>query len=84
MLNKRRCVILVRAITFLALTGVVLAIVSRILVPKYFYSNIRIWSATTTCTNFYKLKDQTVDVLFLGSSRTMSSFSPQELYNQYI
>lgn len=32
---------------------------------------------------FYQMEDDTVDVLFLGSSHTLSFLSPQELYDRY-
>lgn len=56
-------------------------LVNKILVPKYYYDNI--WPTTSTFIDFYKLEKNTVDVLFLGSSHGVSSFSPQKLYNDY-
>lgn len=33
--------------------------------------------------NFYKLPEDSIDVIFLGSSHSMEAFIPQELYNEY-
>jgi hypothetical protein len=41
------------------------------------------WPTTATFRDFYKLKENTVDVLFMGSSHAVRAFSPQELYNSY-
>ncbi len=52
------------------------------LVPKYVYSNSS-WPTTSTYNQFYKMDENSVDVLFLGSSVVVNAFSPQELYNKY-
>lgn len=53
----------------------------RLITPKFF-TDID-WPTTTTCAGFYELPKDSVDVLFLGSSHGVTSFVPQELYNQY-
>ena len=40
-------------------------------------------SIASTMQNFYALDKDSADVIFLGSSHSMYSFIPQELYNQY-
>lgn len=81
MSTKKYRLIWVRIIVFLVLTVLMLGILTRIFIPKYFYNDT--WSMTTTYSGFYDMEENTVDVLFLGSSRTMSSFVPQQLYNEY-
>lgn len=70
-----------RVVLFVVLLVCLIAGLKRILLPKYFYNQT--WSTTSTYVNFYDMEENTVDVLFLGSSRTAATFSPQELYNQY-
>lgn len=53
----------------------------RLITPKFF-TDID-WPTTTTCAGFYDLERNSADVLFLGSSHGVTSFVPQELYNQY-
>lgn len=36
-----------------------------------------------TYSNFYRLPEESVDVIFLGSSHSREAFVPQELYNEY-
>lgn len=38
---------------------------------------------TITYSNFYRLPEESVDVIFLGSSHSLNAFIPQELYNEY-
>lgn len=53
----------------------------RWITPKFFTDTD--WPTTTTFAGFYDLDKDSVDVLFLGSSHGVTSFCPQELYNQY-
>lgn len=48
---------------------------------KVFLSDI--WPTTLTYSKFYEEEEDTIDVIFLGSSHAASSFIPQELYNNY-
>lgn len=36
-----------------------------------------------TYSNFYRLPEESVDVIFLGTSHLLNAFIPQELYNEY-
>lgn len=64
---------LILGVCGLALTG--------ILVPKFLYGTT--WATTSTYTGFYEMEENTVDVLFLGSSHMASGLSPQKLYDDY-
>lgn len=79
-MNKHRGFAL-RLIGFAAVFTVCLVIYERLITPKFF-TDIA-WPTTTTYAGFYDLKKNTADVLFLGSSHGVTSFLPQELYNQY-
>lgn len=66
---------------FVLLTLLCVSGVMRILLPKNYTGE---WmSPVTTFRGFYDLDDDTVDVLFLGSSHAYSSFCPQVLYDEY-
>ncbi len=59
-----------------------LAEINQILSPKYIYANSS-WPTTSSYKQFYKMKKNSIDVLFLGSSVCVNAFSPQEIYNTY-
>ena len=65
------------AISFLLVYEMICVVV----VPKYEFGDN--WSTTTRALEFYDLEEDSVDVLFLGSSQALSAFNPQELYNEY-
>ena len=52
-----------------------------IITPKNFTGNG--FPTTSTYSDFYELENNTVDVLFLGSSNAVCAFVPAELYYQY-
>lgn len=62
-------------ILFLALSGI-----NRMAVPKYLNSD---FPTSSNFLGFYEMEENSIDVLFLGSSHTMSAFSPQEIYDQF-
>ncbi|MGN1151242.1 MAG: hypothetical protein ACI4SN_03675 [Lachnospiraceae bacterium] len=78
---KRNIKFIGKILCFLLLFAVCYSIYIRVITPKFF-TDIS-WPTTTTYTGFYDMKKDTVDVLFLGSSHGVTSFLPQELYNQY-
>ena len=80
MKNSRNHII--RSVIFLIITALSLVMMNRVLVPKYDYSNSE-WPTTSTYEQFYKMKKDTVDVLFLGSSVMVNAASPQEIYREY-
>ena len=41
------------------------------------------WPNSATVSGFYKMKKNTVDVIFLGSSQGVTGFDPQVLYDEY-
>lgn len=53
----------------------------RVIVPKFFADSS--WPTTSAYLGFYEMEENTVDVLFFGSSHAASFFLPQELYNGY-
>ena len=65
---------------FTALLLSVLAGINRLAVPKYLNSD---FPTSSAFLGFYEMEENSIDVLLLGSSHTMSAFSPQELYDQY-
>lgn len=81
MSTKKHSFIWIRVIVFLVLLGLVLGELTRIFVPKYFYNQE--WPMTSVFSNFYDIEENSAEVIFLGSSRSMTTFSPQELYDKY-
>lgn len=66
---------------FIVILIALLFMLTRILVPKYFFDNI--WPTTSTYLGFYEMEKNSVDALFFGSSHGVSSISPQEIYDNY-
>lgn len=56
-------------------------IVNEWMKPKYYYNEE--WPNTNTFQDFYKLKKNTVDVLFMGNSHAVAAFNPQVIYDTY-
>ena len=71
----------VKGVCLILLVLLFMRLADRVLIPKYYYNNK--WSTTATYHGFYEIKDDTVDVLFLGSSHAACAFNPQVLYNEY-
>lgn len=72
----------VRSIIFLIILAFVLYYINQILQPKYIYKN-NVWPTTSSYNQFYRMEENSIDVLFFGSSVCMNAFSPQEIYNNY-
>ncbi|MDE7246300.1 MAG: hypothetical protein K2N43_00260 [Lachnospiraceae bacterium] len=70
-----------RVIGFILIFAVCYYAYCRLITPKFF-TDID-WPTTTTCAGFYDLEKDSADVIFLGSSHGVTSFVPQEIYNQY-
>lgn len=77
----RRIGRILRRVIFVCLLLAVLLWAGDVLQPKNgAYSE---WPNTATFRDFYKLKPNSLDVVFLGSSHGVRAFAPQELYNSY-
>lgn len=72
----------VKSLIFLMILVVSLLKINQILEPKYLLLNSR-WPSTSTYKQFYKMDENSIDVLFLGSSVVANAFIPQEIYNNY-
>ncbi len=79
---KKVILFIVRSILFISILLVSLFGINEILLPKYTLRNSS-WPTTSTYKGFYKMKRDTVDVLFIGSSTVVNAFIPQEIYNEY-
>jgi|UniRef100_UPI003FEF00A1 hypothetical protein len=79
--QKNKVSVIVKSFGFLFGLVCIVIFLTHILTPKYFMNQT--WAVTTTFDNFYKIKKNTIDVLFFGSSRAAASFVPQEMYNNY-
>ncbi len=73
---------ILKDIVFVILTVSILLSVNQILVKKKTYRNTP-WPSTSTYEQFYNMDENSIDVLFLGSSYAMNAFIPQEIYNEY-
>ena len=72
----------IKILAFICILAAILLSINEVLIPKYFLSNT-VWPTTATYNSFYALKNNTIDVLFIGSSYCVNGLSPQEIYNQY-
>lgn len=71
-----------RAAVFIIVLVLILCGINAFLMPKYYLSNTY-WPTTASYRAFYEMEKNSIDVLFLGSSYCVNSFSPMEIYNQY-
>lgn len=71
-----------KSIAFLMILVLVLAGANTILLPKTYINN-SIWPSTSKFNQFYDMDEDSIDVLFIGSSVVANAFSPQEIYDSY-
>lgn len=72
----------IRVIAFWLILITSLYLINQALMPKYILKN-SMWPTTSSYNQFYEMEEDTIDVLFLGSSIAVNAFSPQEIYNNY-
>lgn len=72
----------IKIIIFLSILVISLYLINELIMPKYTLSNNN-WPTTSTYFQFYDMDKDSIDVLFLGSSVVVNSYSPQEIYNTY-
>ncbi len=71
-----------RIILFTLILVLIILQLNKIFVPKY-YENQSQYPTTSTYEQFYRMSQNSIDVIFLGTSVCVNSFNPQELYNKY-
>lgn len=79
---KKHIVNIVQSMVFLIILVISLYYINQVLMPKTTLKN-SLWPTTSTYEQFYNMKENSIDVLFLGSSVVVNAFSPQEIYNNY-
>lgn len=79
---KKKIAGFIRALIFLSILCISLYYINQILLPKNLYQNSS-WPTTSSYHQFYEMEEDSIDVLFLGSSVVVNAFAPQELYNNY-
>ena len=77
---KKHVTNLLRSLVFLSILAFSLFVINRVLRPKYTLENSD-WPTTSTYEQFYEMKENSIDVIFLGSSVMVNAVSPQEIYN---
>ena len=80
--KKKTILTLIEWLVFALIAFFAVYEVNEVLKPKYIYQNSS-FPTTSTFYEFYKMKPDTVDVLFFGSSVGVDAFSPQQIYNEY-
>jgi len=66
---------------FLCILYICVEFTFQILIPKLCYDEML--PTTLSYLNFYEMEEDTIDVLFMGSSLAATSYIPQELYDRY-
>lgn len=56
----------------------ILSLLTPVFVPKHY----GVWATTAVMDGFYELDNNSIDVLFLGSSQIMTAVSPMQLYDK--
>lgn len=72
---------IVKGMALALLAGILMLALTGVMVPKFLSGTT--WATTSTYTGFYEMEENSVDVLFLGSSHMASGLSPQKLYDEY-
>jgi len=81
MMNREKIKLTIKFTAFVLVTFFCVGTVNEWLKPKYYYTET--WPTTNTYKDFYKLEKNSVDVLFFGSSHTVSTLNPQVIYDHY-
>lgn len=71
----------IKAAVFSLLIIIITCYVTKLVVPKFLLENSS-WPSTSTFTQFYDMEENTVDVLFVGSSCMSTAGIPQYLYDK--
>lgn len=79
---RNRMMDICKCILFIVILVFSLSVINRMLEPKYIQKTST-WPTTATFNEFYKMENNSIDVLFLGSSVVVNAFIPQEIYNDY-
>lgn len=77
---KKNLLFLAKGAVFTLLLLAFLHQLNQMMIPKYISSD---FPTTSTFLGFYEMEENSIDVLFLGSSHAMSAFSPQEFYDRF-
>ena len=80
-MNAKHFVFLLKGGLLIMILLSVLTLLNVIVAPKYYYNYM--WPTTSTVEQFYQMEEDTVDVVILGSSHSVTAISPQELYDEY-
>lgn len=71
----------IKTAVFSLLIIIITCYLTKLVVPKFLLENSS-WPSTSTFTRFYEMEENTVDVLFIGSSSMSSAGIPQYLYDK--
>lgn len=74
---------IIKVVAFSLIFTSVFAYLTRVFISEWFLDNYCWWPTTNVFQGLYELEDNTVDVLFLGSSAMETSIIPQVLYDDY-
>ena len=70
-----------KIIIFTVIMAILIAEVNYVLTPKKYFDNT--WPTTSAYKGFYQMQENSIDVLYFGSSHTASGICPQVVYNNY-
>lgn len=80
-IKNSRMLFFLKSAVFLSLLAMAVYALNRTLTPKYRYSSTN--PLTETYRGFYRMEQDTIDIIFLGSSQAAAGFNPQDLYNGF-
>lgn len=63
------------------ITVMIVYTINNIMTPKYYFNEY--WPTTTGLKGFYNMEENSIDVLFLGTSHAASAYNPQAMYDSY-
>ena len=68
-----------KGLCFVLIVGLLVHGINIVLVPKFYVSNM--WPTTSGLKGFYQMEENSIDVIFLGSSHSATTFIPQTVYD---
>lgn len=82
-MNKDRGLRLLKTIIFLGVGIFIFIGLQKLLIPKWYYPD-GVWEAPDRAiSGFYEEKENSIDVLSIGTSAFVYGFSPMYIYDKY-
>ncbi|MBR5635584.1 MAG: hypothetical protein IKW81_01470 [Pseudobutyrivibrio sp.] len=76
---KSHKIYIAKGLCFILIVGLLVHGINKVLVPKFYVSNM--WPTTSGLKGFYQMDENSIDVIYIGSSHSATTFIPQVVYD---